>query len=462
MKMKMMNAINVLRCLRNTKLFRNYSDYPCPRVKFPRPVLDFDFLLDPQNKDKIIKNMKNRKGVGDLDKVYKIADELKNLNLDLKNSVSNTMSWSQRQQLWNLNKEQRDALKNLLEMEIEREALKIPNMSHSEVEDMGEEPTVIFKKEFKARDFKLRTFEDISRMLSGCRMANLALMSGERTYYLTGVLAELEQALISYTVDHLLQRGFSLISVPDILHPSIIEGCGMATGERTQVYSLDSKYGEASLSGTAEMAIGGYLLNKDLDPSELPLKLAAVSRCYRAETSRVQEEKGLYRVHQFTKVEMFCVTAKGGSEAALGEVLQVERELFDQLGLSYRLLDMCPAELGSPAHRKYDIEAWMPGRQGGFWGEISSCSDCTDYQARRLGVTSGGEFCHTVNGTACAVPRMIISLCEQNQTVNGTVELPEVLHRYMNGKQVMEPKPKKQRPNFTFINSAKFFEKQGK
>merc|ERR1719186_1024863 len=148
------------------------------------------------------------------------------------------------------------------------------------------------------------------------------------------------------------------------------------------------------------------------------------------------------------------------SESALDEILRVQRELFGLLGLSHRVLAMCPEELGDPAHRKCDIEAWMPGRQGGFWGEISSCSDCTDYQARRLRVTSGDDFCHTVNGTACAVPRMIISLCEQNQTVGGTVELPQVLHRYMNGKQAMEPKPRKDRPNFTYINSAKYFEKE--
>ena len=141
---------------------------------------------------------------------------------------------------------------------------------------------------------------------------------------------------------------------------------------------------------------GIFDLSQTLKMSELPSKLCAVSRCYRAETGRQGEEKGLYRVHQFTKVEMFCVTE--GSLDASGEALDlvhgVERELFTSLGLSYRVLDMCGEELGDPAREKRDVEAWLPGR--GMWGEVSSCSNCGDYQARRLGVRDqGGRYCHT-------------------------------------------------------------------
>ena len=134
---------------------------------------------------------------------------------------------------------------------------------------------------------------------------------------------------------------------------------------RAQVYSLDPHYGRAALSGTAEMAIGDYFVNRTVDPAELPLRLAAVSRCYRAETSKVKKEEGRYRVHMFTKEEMLGVTASGESGAVLAFVRGVERELCDRLELTYRVLDMCRTELGSPANRKYDIEAWMTGRQGG-------------------------------------------------------------------------------------------------
>ena len=125
-----------------------------------------------------------------------------------------------------------------------------------------------------------------------------------------------------------------------------------------------------------------------------------------------------------------------------------------------RVLSMCPWELGDPARAKYDIEAWMPGRQGGFWGEISSCSNCSDYQARRLGIReAGGSFLHTLNGTACAVPRMLIALCEQNQLESGAVRVPRALTKYMRGREVIEPKPRKKRTNLVFVKSPNFFQK---
>jgi len=327
---------------------------------------------------------------------------------------------------------------------------------------MGDHSTLVYEKPFVNPSFKLRKFEDIGRLLSGVRLSNLTLFSGDRTYYLTGCLAELEQALIRWTVDQLISCGFSLLSVPDLLHPSIISACGMhVDGERTQIYQLDPIYGDVALSGTAEMALGGFLIGKTFHSSELPRKICAVSRCYRAETGRQGEEKGLYRVHQFTKVEMFCVTEGilEKSQAALAEIHQLERSLFSKLGLAYRVLDMCADELGDPAAEKYDIEAWLPGRE--MWGEISSCSNCTDYQTRRLSVhQEDGSFCHTVNGTACAIPRMIIAICEQMQLENGNVIIPDVLRQYMRGQEIMEAKSRKARPNFFYITSANFFNKK--
>ena len=193
------------------------------------------------------------------------------------------------------------------------------------------------------------------------------------------------------------ESGFSLMSVPDLIHPDIISACGMKVeGARTQVYQLDPVYGQVALSGTAEMALGGFLAGKMIADTDLPGKLCAVSRCYRAETGRQGEEKGLYRVHQFTKVEMFCVTRGQGdqSKEALQMIHGIERKMFTELGLAFRVLDMCGEELGDPAAEKYDVEAWLPGRA--MWGEISSCSNCTDYQARRLGIRDQhGQFCHT-------------------------------------------------------------------
>jgi len=418
-----MNCLKLCRPLRGCPV-RLASSYPHQNISLPKIKLDLDFYLNPSNTAAIRRNIKQRNSDADIDSVIK------------------------------LNSSNKDDLNRLLK--------NVPNMSHPLVQDL-DEPKVIFCREFETPDFKIQNFDEISRALGGlCRMQNLGLFSGERTYYLTGLLAELEQALINWTVDSLTQKGFNLISVPDILHPDIIERCGMnVEGERTQVYKLGNEFGEAALSGTAEMAIGGYLMSKRL--TDLPLKLCAVSRCYRAEASQNKQDKGLYRVHQFNKVEMFVVTAgnSGASQSALQEVQAIERDMFDQLGLSYRVLDMSPDELGNPAARKFDIEAWMPGRQ--LWGEISSCSDCTDYQARRLDIKDNQDsFCHTVNGTACAVPRMIIALCEQLQTSRGNVAVPQVLRPYLRQREVLQGLPKKERLNLTYVSSANFFDQQGK
>jgi seryl-tRNA synthetase len=251
-------------------------------------------------------------------------------------------------------------------------------------------------------------------------------------------LAELEQGLIKFTIDQLEKFGFEMISVPDILYPRVIESCGMAVrGDRNQVYFVETGGEDACLSGTAEMAIGGFLQNRVFSLEELPLKLAAVSRCFRAETSSLEEEAGLYRVHYFTKVEMFGVTgSESGTESndLHEEFLFIQKQLFQKFNLHYRVLEMPPSELGLSAHRKFDIEAWLPGKK--MFGEISSCSNCTDFQSRRLDVRykSGDgqvKFVHTVNGTACAVPRMLISLVETFQTPGGGVELPPRIQECM-------------------------------
>ncbi|XP_050548976.1 serine--tRNA ligase, mitochondrial [Daktulosphaira vitifoliae] len=202
-------------------------------------------------------------------------------------------------------------------------------------------------------------------------------------------------------------RRFKLISVPDILPDELIEKCGMHTkGERTQVYNLNPHY------------------------------YGNTCRCYRAEVSNISEEKGVYRVHQFTKVEMFGVCLPEDSEKMTLYFRSIQEELYSLLGLHYRVLDMAKHELGAQAYRKYDIEAWMPGRKK--YGEISSCSNCSDYQAKRLNIHSNGNCLHTVNGTACAIPRLIIALAETHQTVDGSINIPNVLSHYITGKSLFQ------------------------
>lgn len=192
------------------------------------------------------------------------------------------------------------------------------------------------------------------------------------------------------------------------------------------------------LSGTSEMAIANYFANKTIPEEELPIKIAAVSRCYRAETSSTAEERGIYRVHQFTKVEMFALSKPTDSDTILTSFRDFQEKHFESLGLHLQILDMPPHELGAPAYRKYDLEAYMPGRK--IYGEVSSCSDCTDYQSRRLKIkykmNENGDvgFVHTINGTACAVPRILIALIETHQTDHGVVKIPQVLVPFLRGQ----------------------------
>lgn len=226
-----------------------------------------------------------------------------------------------------------------------------------------------------------------------------------------------EQALIRYTVNFLTKEKFNLISVPDILPAEVIDGCGMRTcsDEKTQVYRL--RPSERCLAGTSEMAMGGYFSGKTLNATDLPKKMMAVSRCYRAESGDGTLDKNLYRVHYFTKVEMFTVCLPTQSEQMLEYFRDIQCRLFKSLGICFKVYDMPIRELGASAYRKYDIEAWMPSRKS--FGEISSTSNCTDYQSKRLNIYandgSNNVHAHTVNGTACAVPRMIIALLEQHQ-----------------------------------------------
>ncbi|XP_042218495.1 serine--tRNA ligase, mitochondrial-like [Homarus americanus] len=390
--------------------------------KSTKPQLDYEYLCDPENAHKIDELIKRRKNLGNIWKVHEINKKLKSISPSSQEYEA-------------------------LHMELEREARNIPNKASPHLWDYGDEPKILeFINPKPKFNFTPRELGELGQMLDIMRTENLGNITGSRSYYFKGALADLEQALIRYTVSYLLKMGFTLMSVPDLLYSHVIEGCGMNTrGEHSQVYHIVNPKEDVCLAGTAEMALGGFLKNKQLTLEELPMKLAAVSRCYRAEASSAQEERGIYRVHGFTKVEMFGVTAAETGEESpqlYSEMTQIQKELFSQLGIHFQILDMPLNDLGAPAYTKTDMEAWMPGR--GLYGEISSASNCIDYQARRLHITYSNRegiqrFAHTVNGTACALPRTIIALCESFQSYNGTITIPPVLRPYMSGLVNIEP-----------------------
>lgn len=324
----------------------------------------------------------------------------------------------------------------ILKKEIINDAKKI----HPDIENIEGDFKIIKyvgkKPVFNFKPLPLNMIRNIKYCL---KTDNLTNYCGDRSYYFLGPLAKIEHGLVQYTLSKLLKKGFKLISVPDILPDDLIKRCGMNTsGERNQIYTLDDNYygNKWCLSGTSEMALAGSLMNKNISKDKLPLKLCSVSRCYRAEVSKISEEKGIYRVHQFTKVEMFGACLPEESENMTLYFRNIQEELFQSLGLHYRVLDMAKHELGNQAYRKYDIEAWMPGRQK--YGEISSCSDCTNYQSKQLGIQSNNICLHTVNGTACAVPRLIIALIETFQSADGSLNLPKELNDYIIGQDMFK------------------------
>ncbi|KYM98548.1 Seryl-tRNA synthetase, mitochondrial, partial [Cyphomyrmex costatus] len=377
----------------------------------PEPEYDTDFLCNPVNRDIIFNNIKSRKGIGDIDKVLEYSS----------------------------NPEKQELLL--------QELGKIPNRTHPAVIEYGDKPKLLKKCGRKPQfDFEPQEFAELTTNLKAIRTHTLGPVTGQRSYILLGDLAELEEALIQYTIRRLMKHGFKLLSVPDIIPTKIIERCGLIVDDdRTLVYNLESHYDDKySLSGTAEMSLASKLMNTILSYDMLPMKLAAVSRCYRAEGSGALVERGIYRVHQFTKVEMFVCSKPNQSEEVFQDLQNIQEELFSSLGLHFQIMDMPSLELGSPAYRKCDMEGWMPGRK--LYGELSSCSNCTDYQSRRLNIkyrTEDGNTAHvhTLNGTACAIPRMLIALCETYQTRHHRITVPDELVPLMKGKTLIRKQP---------------------
>lgn len=263
-----------------------------------------------------------------------------------------------------------------------------------------------------------------------------AKVAGQKFYFLKNELVLLDLALQRFTLDLLRRKGFTLVVTPDLARPDILEGIGFnPRGAETQVYSIAGH--DLCLVGTAEITIGGMYQDAMLEPEQLPIKIAGISHCFRTEAgSGGRESRGLYRVHQFTKVEMFifCEGETAVSDAHHAELLAIEEEIFQALQIPYRVLDIASGDLGAPAYRKFDIEAWMPGRAA--YGEVTSTSNCTDYQSRRLNIRAHTaekgrpKLVHTLNGTAVATSRGLIALLENHQQADGSVVVPAALRPY--------------------------------
>lgn len=297
------------------------------------------------------------------------------------------------------------------------------------VREVGEKPQF----DFEAQDhFALGTKLGILDFESGAKVA------GSQFYFLRGDAVLLEFALIQFGLEILQRKGFELVITPDLAKSRFYLGTGYSPrGDEAQIYEVDGE--DLGLIATAEVTMAGMHADEVLNLTQLPLKYAAISHCYRKEAGAYGKySKGLYRVHQFTKLEMFVYCEPGQSETLHEELLAAEEEIVQQLGIPYRVLNMCSGDLGASAAKKFDIEAWMPGRNE--YGEITSTSNCTDFQSRNLNIkyksTEGkNEFAHLLNGTAIVMSRFPIAIMENYQQADGTIKIPEVLRKYFGNRE---------------------------
>jgi seryl-tRNA synthetase len=425
-------------------------------------MLDYRFIVE--NIDAVKENIANRYMKADADAVVELFTKRTALSTALQNlqqkrnanaqAVKGAKDQSARQPLVEEGKKLKDEIAaseaelSKVEAELEAETRRIPNMAHPEAPIGKEDKDNLEVKrvgEPTRFDFEPADHVKLGQDLDIIDFDSATKVSGTKFYYLKNEGVFLELGLVRYALDILQKKGFTPFITPDVAREEILTGIGWTPrGAESNVYTLEGE--DACLVGTAEITLGGYYSNTVLPVEKLPLRLAGLSHCFRREAGAAgQFSKGLYRVHQFTKLEMFVYCLPEDSSSIHEELRSIEEEIFAGLEIPYRVVDTCTGDLGAPAYRKWDLEAWMPGRTKalteksgdliGDWGEVTSTSNCTDYQARRLNVRcKDGEgknkFVHMLNGTAVAVSRAIIAILENFQQADGSVKLPAALVPY--------------------------------
>ncbi len=418
-------------------------------------MLDPQFIVD--NLDAVKANCRHRNVRADVDRVPALVGEKKRLVREIqalqqrqneqqkatgkekdpeRKKVMIDEGRKLREQVAALEAEQKQA-----ESDLRAVVLTIPNMSHPDapVGTTAEDNKVIRTwGEPRKFDFKPKDHVQLAEALNLVDFEAGSLVAGQKFYFLKNEAVLLELALIQYAMTTLIAAGYTPIITPDLARADVLEGIGfIPRGPETQIYAIENS--DLCLIATAEITLGGMHRDQILNDTQLPLRYVGLSHCFRTEAGAPgRDTRGLYRVHQFTKVEMFAYCVPEQSDAIHQELLEIEEKVFQGLGLPYQVIDTCTGDLGGPAYRKFDIEAWMPGRgERGEYGEVTSTSNCTDYQARRLNIRyksagqKGTRFAHTLNGTAVAVSRAILAILENYQQADGSVIIPEVLRPWV-------------------------------
>ncbi len=332
--------------------------------------------------------------------------------------------------------------------EARRLALALSNLVEEGVPEGGEDDYKVLEhvgtpRDFTAEGFEPRDHVELGRILGAIDLERGAKVSGARQYYLTGVGALLEFALLNLAIQQALSYGFTPVVTPSLVKPGAMQGTGFLGQAAENVYHLaeDDLY----LVGTSEVPLAAYHMDEILDASALPLRYAGYSSCYRREAgSYGKDTRGIIRVHQFEKVEMFSFCAPEEAQEEHRRLLGWEKEFLSRLELPFRVIDVAAGDLGSSAARKFDCEAWIPTQ--GRYREVTSTSNCTGFQARRLSVrmrdADGVRPVATLNGTLCAMTRMIVAILENHQQADGSVRLPEALRPHLGGREVLSPMAK--------------------
>ena len=316
--------------------------------------------------------------------------------------------------------------------------LQIPNLPLAGVPEGGEENSVVLRHvgEPPAFDFAVKDHLDLGVALDMIDMERAARASGSRFAYLKGDLVLLQFALVRYGLDIVADKGFRPVVPPVLVREEAMYGTGFLPTDEQQIYRTTD--GDC-LVGTSEVPLAALHMEEYVDAAQLPLRYAGYSSCFRREAGAAgKDTRGILRVHQFDKLEMFSFCLPEQSHDELELIRETEEEILGGLGIAYRVVNIAAGDLGAPAAKKYDLEAWMPGQQQ--YREVTSCSNCTDYQARRLNcryrTEKGPRFVHTLNGTAIAIGRTIIAIMENYQRADGTIAVPEKLRPYL-GKDVI-------------------------
>ena len=406
-------------------------------------------------RDEIKKNIEDRYMNVDLDAIIRDQDERLALLLEVENLRSRRNETAQKMK-GKLDSETRakyiaegKAIKDELaakeaelaaiEEKFMAEARTIPNYASPEA-PVGKEDkdslAVKFVGEPPRFSFKARDHVQLGEELDLLDFDKGAKVAGQKFYYIKNKAVILQMALERYAMDIVVKHGFTPFITPDVAKEEILNGIGFnPRGAESNIYTIEGT--DTCLVGTAEITLGGYYKDTILDKKDLPIRMTGLSHCFRREAGGAgQYSKGLYRVHQFSKLEMFIYCLPEESDAFHKEILSIEEEIFSGLGLAYRIVDTATGDLGAPAYRKFDIEAWMPGRgDEGEYGEVTSTSNCTDYQARSLNIRYRDDdgkvkFVHMLNGTAVALSRAMVAVMENYQNEDGSITVPAALVPY--------------------------------